>query len=86
MTYTLRTSGGRLRKCLRCALLHGPMPRRSQYVALIVGTLLVALNQGDVLGAHGVSGALWWKIPLTCVVPSCVATYGALANARSPAG
>ena len=25
---------------------------------------------------------LWWKIPLTYCVPFCVATYGALANAR----
>ena len=82
--YTVRTPQGRLRKCLRCALRHGPMLRRSFYVALVVGTLLTALNQGDVLMAQGLTGALRWKIPLTYVVPFCVATYGALANARGP--
>ena len=80
--YTVRTPRGRVRKCLRCAMIHGPMLRRSLYVALIVGSLLTALNQGDVLLNQGVSGALVWKIPLTYAVPFCVATYGALANAR----
>jgi hypothetical protein len=56
--------------------------RRSFWVAVVVGSLLTALNQGDVLLEHGVSGHLVWKIPLTYVVPFCVATYGALANAR----
>lgn len=80
--YTVRLPGGRALKCMRCALIHPPMLRRSGYVALTVGTLLTALNQGDVLLESGVAGALWWKIPLTYVVPFCVATYGALANAR----
>ena len=80
--YTVRVSGGRVGKCLRCALLHAPMLRRSLWVALVVGSLLTALNQGDVLLRQGMAGALLWKVPLTFVVPFCVATYGALANAR----
>lgn len=49
--------------------------RRSLVVAVIVGTALNAINQGDVWLA---SGALnYWKIALTYLVPFCVATYGA---------
>ena len=43
-------------KCRRCAMLHGPMLRRSLRVALVVGAALTALNQGDVLLEHGLSG------------------------------
>jgi hypothetical protein len=58
------------------------MLRRSFATALVVGTLLVAINQGDLL-AHGQwLPALLWKIPLTYVVPFAVATWGALANSR----
>jgi hypothetical protein len=47
-------------------------------IALIVGTLLTAINQ---LGAD-VNASLAWRIPLTYAVPFCVATGGALANSR----
>ncbi|MFG1480427.1 nitrate/nitrite transporter NrtS [Xanthobacter sp. V4C-4] len=52
------------------------VPRRSLCVALVVGTVLNLINQGDaLLGA----GALnWGKIVLTFLVPYCVATYGAV--------
>ncbi|MEZ5392539.1 MAG: nitrate/nitrite transporter NrtS [Bryobacterales bacterium] len=80
--YRVRIPGGTMIKCRRCAMLHGPMLRRSLRVALFVGVALTALNQGDVLLEHGLSGNLWWKIPLTFVVPFCVASYGALSNAR----
>lgn len=61
---------------------HAPMLRRSAAIALIVGTILVAINQGDVLLAGAWSGALAWKIPLTYLVPFVVATAGALLNSR----
>lgn len=80
--YTVRMPRGRARKCLWCAMRHRPMLRRSLWVAVVVGSLLTALNQGDILLTRGVNGALWWKIPLTFIVPFGVATYGALANAR----
>lgn len=51
---------------------------RSSRAALVVGTLLTLLNQGDDLLGGRYSPALWWKIPLTYVVPFLVATYGAL--------
>ena len=76
---TPESSGAR---CLRCALRHGPLLRRSLYAALVVGTALTALNQGDILLAGHWSGAFYWKIPLTYCVPFIVSTYGALTNVR----
>lgn len=69
-------------KCVRCAVRHRPMLRRSGIVALVVGTILTLLNQGDALFAGGWNDALYWKIPLTYCVPFLVATYGALTAAR----
>jgi hypothetical protein len=52
------------------------IPRRSVAVALVVGTALNLINQGDAL----VAGAPldFVKVGLTYVVPYCVATYGAV--------
>jgi hypothetical protein len=54
------------------------MLRRSAWIAAIVGTVLTAINQGDVLLAGHWSAALAWKLPLTYAVPFVVATLGAL--------
>ena len=70
-------------KCFTCALLHRPMLQRSIIAALVVGTILTLLNQGDVLVTGGWNNALYWKIPLTYCVPFMVATYGALSNSRT---
>lgn len=59
------------------------MLRRSFVIALIVGTLLTAINQGNVLLGGDFPTALFWKIPLTYCVPFGVATTGALLNARA---
>ena len=81
--YEMRTGGETELKCLRCAVFHAPLLRNSAKVALVVGTFLVVLNQGDkLIGSTPLSSDLWWKIPLTYCVPFCVATYGALANAK----
>ena len=58
------------------------MLRRSAVVAVVVGTILTALNQGDTLFSGQWNDALYWKIPLTYCVPFLVATYGALTAAR----
>jgi hypothetical protein len=50
--------------------------------ALVVGTVLTILNQGDILLSGQWNNALFWKIPLTFCVPFLVATYGALTNSR----
>ncbi|MDE2843772.1 MAG: nitrate/nitrite transporter NrtS [Chloroflexota bacterium] len=69
-------------KCLACSLLHRPMLKRSAMAALVVGSILTALNQGDLLISGQVNSSLYWKIPLTYCVPFLVATYGALSNSR----
>jgi hypothetical protein len=58
------------------------MLRRSFAIALVVGTVLLAINQGDVLLSAQWPPALAWKVPLTYVVPFVVATWGALVNSR----
>lgn len=57
------------------AALAPPVARRSLMVAVVVGTVLNAINQGDVIAAGGTPD--WLKIALTYCVPFCVATYGA---------
>lgn len=69
-------------KCLACALLHKPMLKRSAIASVVVGTILTALNQGDLLLTGQWNSALYWKIPLTYCVPFLVATYGALTNSH----
>ena len=69
-------------KCLPCSLRHCPMLKRSLAAAVVVGTVLTALNQGDAIASGNAGGALYWKIPLTYCVPFIVATYGALTNSR----
>jgi prepilin-type processing-associated H-X9-DG protein len=52
------------------------VPRRSFFVALIVGTILNLINRGDVLFGDGHVNLT--KVILTYAVPYCVATYGAV--------
>jgi len=61
---------------LWAACISDGVPRRSLAVALLVGTLLNVINQGDIL-IHGGSPELA-KLVLTYVVPYAVATYGAV--------
>jgi hypothetical protein len=73
------------RACV-CAVSDG-LPRRSLDVALVVGTVLNVINQGDALiGAGSID---WLKVVLTYSVPYAVCTYGAvtarLAGARPDA-
>ena len=72
-----------LTKCLRCTLRHRPMLKKSLAACVVVGTLLTALNQGDILLAGEWNSSLWWKIPLTYAVPFTVATIGGILNART---
>ncbi|MGE0423567.1 MAG: nitrate/nitrite transporter NrtS [Reyranellaceae bacterium] len=58
-----------------------PYARRSLIVAVVVGTLLNTINQGDALLAGGEVN--WFKIALTYCVPFLVATYGAWSALRS---
>ena len=73
---------GIILKCFRCAIWHRPMVSRSLMVALVIGTILTVLNQGDIIFTGSWKGALYWKVPITYCVPFCVATFGALSSAR----
>ena len=66
----------RWQKIWQCIIAPG-VPRRSLAAAVVVGTLLNLINQGDAL----FSGRRldWLKLALTYIVPYCVATYGAVA-------
>ena len=63
------------RAACRCAISDG-VPGRSLIVALIVGSVLNLINQGDALLFGG--SIDWTKIALTFAVPYCVSTYGAV--------
>jgi len=62
---------------------------RGLKVAAMIGTILVAINQGDVILAGELPISVLWKVALTYLVPYCVSTYAAveatlkLQNSRS---
>ena len=59
----------------RYALSDG-VPRRSLWVAFVVGSVLNLINQGDALVAGRRLDFV--KLALTYLVPYCVCTYGAV--------
>ena len=64
-----------LERIYSCCISDG-VPQRSFLVALIVGTILNLINQGDALFEPDHLNVT--KIVLTYAVPYCVATYGAV--------
>lgn len=64
-----------LGRVIRYSLSDG-IPLRSAYVALVVGTILNLINQGDAI--FGTAPVHWTKIVLTYFVPYAVSTYGAV--------
>ncbi|MCB1749667.1 MAG: nitrate/nitrite transporter NrtS [Gammaproteobacteria bacterium] len=56
--------------------------RRSGKVALLVGTILVAINYGDRLLGGNLSARDLVKILLTFCVPYCVSTYASVSALR----
>ena len=63
-------------------LVNGAILLRSLLIALLVGSVLTAINQGNLLLDGEFPASLYWKIPLTYCVPFLVATAGAVLNAR----
>jgi hypothetical protein len=51
---------------------------RAVKVALVVGTILIAINYGDLILAGHVGGAMWVKMALTLFVPYGVSTYSSV--------
>ena len=70
------------RRCLRCTLLRPALLRRSFLTALVVGSLVTAINQGNIMLRGDFPSDLIWKIPLSYTLPFLVATWGALVNSR----
>lgn len=68
-------------ECWRCALRNRRMLRRSILTSAVVGTILIAINQGPEIVSGSAGAALAWKVPLTYCVPFLVASWGALGNA-----
>lgn len=54
--------------------------RRSTSIALIVGTLLSAANQGGIILCGPWTAALFAKIVFNCLVPFIVSSVSAAAN------
>jgi hypothetical protein len=65
----------RLLQIVSLALSQG-IPRRSLVVAVVIGSILNLINQGDALMADAPVNL--FKLFLTYIVPYCVATYGAV--------
>jgi hypothetical protein len=76
-----RLRGGALR-CGRHAPFYRPVLRRSLITALVVGTVLTAINQGDRLVRGDVTAMVLLKMGLTYCVPFLVSTSGALGVGR----
>ena len=56
---------------------------RGLKVGAVVGTILVAINHGDLILSGQLDASAAWKIPLTYLVPYCVATYGGVSAIRA---
>ena len=56
-------------------------PLRAFYTTLIVGTIVVAINHGDVVMAGEIPSLT--KIGLTYCVPYCVTTWGVIIGKRA---
>lgn len=67
------------RLCAQCAVLYRPVLHRSLGMAVVVGSLLTLINQGDILLRGQVTTLVVLKICLTYVVPFCVSTISAMA-------
>jgi hypothetical protein len=82
---TANSPGGFWNRCRRAAAYAASdgIPARSVKVAMVVGSLLNIINQGDaVLTAHAIN---WLKLMLTFLVPYGVSTYAAVAYKLSRA-
>jgi hypothetical protein len=65
-----------------------PYLARTATVAVVVGTVLFAINQLDVVLEGRATNVTWLKIALTYLVPFLVSNYGVLtaSRGRPPAG
>ncbi len=73
--------GEQIRICLRREHL-----RRTVFIALVVGTILTAINQADVIAAGDAATSTWIKAALNYCVPFVVSNLGLLAGQRRERG
>lgn len=67
------------------ALLAQPrLLRRTTTIALVVGTVLFAINQLDIVLRGDADAVVWVKSAVTYVVPFCVSCAGVLAGTHRP--
>jgi hypothetical protein len=64
---------------------HPPYLRRTIRIALLVGSVLFAINHLDEVIRGQASPVTWIKGAFTCLVPFCVSNTGVLIAARRPA-
>ena len=57
-----------------------PVARRAALTAVIVGTILIAINHGDALLRGQVDTARAWRISLTVLIPYLVSTLSSVAT------
>ena len=76
------TDGGPKLRCTRHAVTFPRVRDRALGVGALVGTILFAINQLDVVAAGHLSVLVAAKIALTYLVPYSVSTYSALAVNR----
>lgn len=60
-----------------------PIVRRALGCAVVVGTVLIAINHGDALSRGDVTQERLVRIGLTLLVPYCVSTFSSVAALRS---
>ena len=60
--------------------------RQSVVAAVLVGTLLFLINQGDVVFSGRATTATWIRIGLSYLVPFLVSNYGIVIGSRSGRG
>lgn len=64
-------------------VLHPPHLRRTLVIAAVVGTVLFAINQLDVVMRGDGTTSVWVKVALTYVVPFVVANSGIVVASRA---
>ena len=62
--------------------LYPPNRRRVAVIAVVVGSLLVAINEGGALASGHVGWVVWVRVALDYLIPACVSTMGVLAGSR----
>ena len=73
-----RPAGASVLRCGRHAPVYGPVVRQALRVAVVIGTVLFAINQADVLLRGEATPLVAAKVALTYLVPYLVSTYSAL--------